>query len=200
MQNLFRWLRFNQTHTQFVARRSYWVALLLGSFGILAHPTPARAADQLVVTYGPLNADVSVADLEKLVNTSEVPGSLRFYLGLANIDPATLRNLLTMELDANSSFMNDMLSSESGNHLLSQLSQVVHLPPNRPDIQVLKSANQDYTEPSEAENIEALKTALIKSADDRHVTILEVIQHYPAQKVYVDAVRLMHFADSLKPH
>lgn len=158
----------------------------------------ACAAEKLVVAYGPLNAAVSIKDLETLVNTGDVPGSLRFYLNLAGLDPAMLRNLLSMELGASRDFMTGMLTSDSGEQLLAQMSQVVHLPPNRPDIQVLKSAEQDYRQPSEAENIEALRTALTKAADDRQVTVLEVLQSYPTEKVYLNAVKLIQFANSLE--
>lgn len=159
---------------------------------------PADAAEKLVITYGPLNAAVAIEDLETLVTTEEVPDSLQFYLNLAGLDPATLRSLLSMELGASRDFMTGMLTSDSGEQLLAQMSQVVHLPPNRPEIQVLKSAEQNYTQPSEAENIAALRTALTKAADDRRVTVLEVLQAYPTEKVYLNAVRLIRFANSLQ--
>jgi hypothetical protein len=167
-------------------------------FAISTQAPSACAAEKLVVTYGPLNAAVSIKDLETLVNTGDVPGSLRFYLNLAGLDPAMLRNLLSMELGASRDFMTGMLASDSGEQLLAQMSQVVHLPPNRPEIQVLKSAEQNYTQPSEAENIAALRTALTKAADDRRVTVLEVLQAYPTEKVYLNAVRLIRFANSLQ--
>jgi hypothetical protein len=173
--------------------------LLLGACVSLFVPSmPVQAAEKLVITYGPLSAGVSVQDLETLVNTDEVPGSLRFYLGLANLDPNLLRNVLNMELGASSDFMSDMLGSESGQQLLAQMSEVIHLPPARSDIQVLKSAESRSAQPSEADNVEALRTALVKAAGDRQVTVLEVLQHYPTQKVYVDADKLIRFANSLE--
>lgn len=181
--------------------RSRWACctLLLGACLSLFVPSlPVQAAERLVITYGPLSAGVSVQDLETLVNTDEVPGSLRFYLGLANLDPNLLRSVLGMEIGASSDFMTGMLGSESGQQLLTQMSEVIHLPPNRPNIQVLKTAESRSAQPSEADNVEALRTALIKAASDRRVTVLEVLQHYPTQKVYVDAVKLIRFANSLE--
>lgn len=179
---------------------SLWVLRVLSgiSMGILALAPAAHAAEKLVITYGPFNASLAVKDLETLVNTETVPGSLQFYLGLADLDPQMLRSLLSMELGASSEFMSDMLASESGSQLLSQMSQVIHLPPNRPQIQVLKSSDQRTTEPTEAENIEALRTALLDTTDDRRVTVLEVLQHYPTEKVYLDAVKLIRFANRLE--
>ncbi len=160
--------------------------------------SPASAAEKLVVTYGPLNAGVGIDDLETLVNTGEASGSLKFYLGLAGLDPAMLRQVLAMELGASSDFMDGMLNSQSGDQLLAQMSEVVHLPPDRPAIQVLKSNEQSYQEPSDADNRAALRTALIEAAADRKVTVLEVLQHYPSEQVYVDAAKLIRFANQFQ--
>jgi hypothetical protein len=164
---------------------------------ILVNP-PAMAAETLVISYGPLNATLDIADLEALAQTGAVSGNLQFYLNLAGLDPALLRDVLKLELSANSQFMEDLLTSNSGNQLLAELSEVIHLPPNRPEIQVLKSADpQQYREPSADENQTALKQSLIKAADDRQLTILEVLQHYPTEQVYLDAAKLIELANSL---
>jgi hypothetical protein len=127
---------------------------------------------------------------------------------LANLDPELLKQVLAMELGASSQFMTGMLTSESGERLLQSISQVIHLPPERPAIQVLKSAEVQSSGQSSAQsaasseaadaNIAALRTALVAAAADRQVTILEVLQHYPTQKVYVDAAKLLKFAQSLE--
>lgn len=168
-----------------------------GILGLLMLATPAYAAEKMVITYGPLRATLAVEDLATLVETGEASNSLKFYLNLAGLDPQVLRSLLAMELGASRDFMTGMLNSESGEHLLTQISEVVHLPPDRPAIQMLKSDSQGYREPLETENIEALRTALTEAAADRQVTVLDVLQHYPTEKVYVDAVKLIRFANRL---
>ncbi len=172
--------------------------LLLAAASLLVQAAPAQAAEQLVITYGPLSAGVAVADLQTLVETSQAPGALKFYLGLANLDPSLLRDVLMMNLAANQTFMAGMLDSDSGAELLSQISQVMHLPPASPSIAVLKTADPAERDPSEAENMAALKTALVKAAEDRQITLLEVLQHYPTEKVYLDAVKLLRFTSSLE--
>nr|RNJ70075.1 MAG: alpha/beta hydrolase [Leptolyngbya sp. IPPAS B-1204] len=181
---------------QRVRRAGY--TLLLSACCSLLMPSQVMAAERLVITYGPLRAGVSVQDLETLVTTDEVPGSLRFYLGLAGLDPNLLRSVLSMKLGASSDFMTGMLDSDSGQQLLTQMSEVIHLPPARSEIQILKTAAPNREQPSEPDNVEALRTALIKAADDRQVTVLEVLQHYPSERVYVDAVKLIRFANSLE--
>lgn len=186
------------------------VGLITSLIPLLLTP-PAQAAEQLVITYGPLSAGLSIQDLATLVDTNEVPNSLKFYLDLANLDPSLLKSVLAMELGASSQFMSGMLTSESGERLLHEISQVIHLPPARPDIQVLKSAevqpsadsqnsdsqNSNSQNPN-SQNIAALRTALVEAANDRQVTVLEVLQHYPTQKVYVDVAKLLRFAHSLE--
>jgi Alpha/beta hydrolase of unknown function (DUF1400) len=179
-------------------RQSLISAGLLLAAGSLFTAIPADAADTLVISYGPLNATVGIADLEKLAETGETSADLQFYLNLAGLDPNLIRDVLTLELGANTSFMEGLLTSDSGNQLLAEMSEVIHLPPNRPDIQVLKSSEQRYRDPSESENQAALKLALMKAADDRQITILEVLQHYPTSRVYLDAARLIELADSLQ--
>lgn len=170
-------------------------ALLLITASLI--PMPAQAAERLVITYGPLSAGLSIQDLQTLVDTNQAPTGLKFYLNLASIDPNLLRDVLMMNLAANQSFMNGMLDSESGSRLLSEISQVVHLPPAAPAIAALKTADSS-DEPSETENMAALKVALVKAAEDQQVTLLEVLQQYPTEKVYVDAVKLLRFTNSLE--
>jgi len=172
--------------------------LLGGAVSLLVQTMPAQAAEQLVITYGPLSAGVAVKDLQTLVETNQAPGTLKFYLNLASLDPNLLRDVLTMELGASSHFMTGMLDSNSGEQLLSKISQVVHLPPASQPMEALKTADLPLDDPSDAENMAALKTALVEAAADRRVTLLEVLQHYPTEKVYVDAVKLLEFANSLE--
>lgn len=177
---------------------SFAAAIGITCAGFLFFGTPAAAAEKLVVTYGPLKAGLAIHELETLVDTGETSGSLRFYLGLAGLDPAMLRDVLTMELGASSDFMDGLLNSQSGDQLLAEMSEVIHLPPNRPAIQVLKSTEQSAQEPSETDHQAALKTALMAAAADRKVTVLEVLQQYPTEQVYVDADKLIRFANQLQ--
>lgn len=172
--------------------------LCLTAGTVLATHSVADAAQTLVISYGPLNATVGIADLEALVQTGETSADLQFYLNLAGLDPNLIRDVLKMELGANTRFVEDLLNSNSGNQLLAEMSEVIHLPPNRPDIQVLKSSDQRYRDPSDSENQAALKLALMKAADDRQLTILEVLQHYPTQRVYLDAAKLIELANSFE--
>lgn len=168
------------------------------SMGLTSLAPAALAAEKLVVTYGLLSATLSIEDMETLVETQEAPGSLKFYLNLASLDPSVLRNALTMEFGASSRFMQGMLNSESGEQILTQMSEVIHLPPTPSSIHLLKSSDQLEEQPTDTENVEALRAALVKSAEDRQVTVLEVLQNYPSERVYVRAGKLLEFVKTLE--
>lgn len=176
----------------------FGLLLLSITVGAFSFAPCSEAAEKLVVTYGPFSATLKVEDLETLVHTDQVPGSLQFYLNLASLDPSLLRHVLSMQLGASTDFMQGMLESPSGEQLLTQMSEVIHLPPDRPAIQMLKSTNRSYSSPSEADNIAALREALIRSADDRQVIVLEVLQNYPTERVYLNAGKLIRFMESLE--
>ncbi|NJO77460.1 MAG: alpha/beta hydrolase [Cyanobacteria bacterium RM1_2_2] len=177
----------------------FGLLLLSVTVGTFSFAPASKAAEKLVVTYGPFSATLQVEDLETLVHTDQVPGALRFYLNLASLDPNLLRSVLSMQLGASINFMQGMLESESGEQLLAQMSEVIHLPPDRPDIQMLKSSNRTYSSPTETNNITALREALIRSADDRQVIVLEVLQNYPTERVYLNAGKLIQLMNSMEP-
>lgn len=178
-----------------------WRVLWSGVSGIgiigLMTITPAKAAENLVVTYGPLSATLDIDDMETLVDTHEAPDGLKFYLNLASLDPEVLRTVLAMEIGASGRFMQGMLASESGNHLLTQMSEVIHLPPDRPNIQMLKTDEQSEA-PTDTKNVAALREALVHSAHDRQVTVLEILQNYPTDRVYVNAGKLIRFMETIQ--
>lgn len=137
------------------------------------------AAEQLVVTYGALQANFAVSDLEILANTGETSGSIEFYLGLAGLTSEQFRSMLTTPFDVSHNFLDDMLNTEGGEYFLSEVTQVIHTP-------------------SGQANIQALRSSLVLAAhDDQQVTLLELLQKYPTQQVYVNGANLMQLAQEL---
>lgn len=156
------------------------VALLLGGIISTSLATnPAGAAEQLIVTYGAYQASFAVSDLEILANTGETSASIGFYLELAGLTPEQLRSVLTTQFDVSHNVLDDMLNTEGGEYLLSEVTQVIHTP-------------------SQQANIQALRSSLILSAsDDRQVSLLELLQKYPTQQVYVNGANLVQLANEL---
>lgn len=147
--------------------------------GVVFHVQPSLAADELVVTYGAFQAVVPIADLETLAATGEASNALQFYLGFANLTPEDLRNLLITEMSVNHNLLDDMFNSEGGEYMLSEITQVVHTPSQQASVQALRS------------------TLVLSATDDQKISLLELLQNYPTQQVYVDGINLIQLAQDL---
>ncbi|PSB06548.1 hypothetical protein C7B61_13260 [filamentous cyanobacterium CCP1] len=143
-------------------------------------PRPVLAAEELILTYGMFQASIALTDLETLAQTGEASNGLKFYLGLANLEPSVLRTILTTEFTVDHNLLDDVFNSEGGEYLLSEITQVVHTP-------------------SQQANIQALRSAIVLAAEgDRQITLLEVLQNYPTQQVFISATNLLQLARELR--
>lgn len=158
-----------------LGRRALWTGRLtvLVVLGSLAQAAPSQAAEEVVLTYGPLQAALSLQDLTALSRTGQASQSLGFYLGLAGVDPATARRTLNAPLPLSQAFLDDLMHSSTGDRLLTRLVDVVHTS-------------------SREGSIPALRSAIVLSAGgDQQITLLELIQNYPTPQMYIDAANLM---------
>jgi hypothetical protein len=137
---------------------------------------PTQAAEELVFTYGLLNASFSVSDLEALATDGTVSNSLQFYLDMAGIEPELLRQVLTTEISLSQSFVDDFMYSETGDRLLAWLTQVVHTPSRQGSVPALRSA------------------FLLSVSNDQRISLLEMLQVYPTDRVFVDGANLIRVA------
>jgi len=151
-------------------RRSL-VALLL-SLPIFL-PVAAKAADQVVLRYGPIEGRISVADLEVLGATGEAPPGLATYLRRANQEPASVQRVLTREVEVNHVTLDRVLNNPVGEIALDQIGDVIQTPAG-------------------GANRQALRAALVLAAsDDGKLSLLETIRKYPTSEVYVDGPKLL---------
>lgn len=140
---------------------------------------PVMAAEELVVTYGAFQASFTLHDLETLAQTGDVPNSIGFYLELAGVAPEDLRSALNTTIKVSHPFLDNLLNTEGGEYVLSEVSQVVHTPSRQANIQALRSA------------------FIMAASDDQQVSLLELLQHYPTQQVYVSGGNLIELAQNL---
>lgn len=134
--------------------------------------TPTSATKRLVLTFGSLAGSLSVKDLETFAATGQVPSSVSFYLNLANLQPEDFRKTITQEVQVSYKILDEALNSLLGEYLLFQVGQVIHTRSRRA-------------------NIQALRSALVLSAiGDNRISLLEFLQKYPNQQIYVNGVRL----------
>ena len=131
----------------------------------------AIAADQVVLKYGIFNQSISVKELTTFVQTGQST-PLQTDFTLARQDPNVVRQYLTEPVKVNPVFLDRVLNSPIGNALLDEISQAVHTPSRQADRQALRAA------------------LVLSASQDRKITLLKVIQNYPASDVEVEGDRL----------
>jgi len=130
------------------------------------------ATKQLVLTFGPFSGSISIQELESFAATGQLSSALDFYLKQAKVKPEDFRNILTQEVKVNVKLLDRTLNSLLGEYLLFQVGQVIHTRSRRA-------------------NIQALRSALVLSAmGDNRISLLEFLQKYPTQEMYVNGIRL----------
>ena len=130
------------------------------------------AAEEIIFTYGVASQSVAIEDLENFANTGEMSPSLEFLFDFSQQDPRVARYILNQELPAETTLITNLLNSTPGEFFLGGTSQIVH-------------------SKSKRANVQALRGSIVQSAsDDNKVSLLEILQNYPTQQVYVDGKML----------
>ena len=163
--------------TQFVSLNS----LLTGAaIIVVASSQPTQAAERLYVTYGPLGRSFSIEELRNFADTGETTRRLRWYLNLANVEPEKFRQILTKQVPLNLKLIDRITYSLPGEFALFQVGQVVHTKSRRANIQALRAA------------------LIISTTNDNKISILEFLENYPTQGMYIDGVVLARVVRDVK--
>lgn len=137
---------------------------------------PIRTAEEVVITFGPLSRSIPMSDLTALAETGTVSRRLRLLLGIAKINPDELRAVLNKSAQVNLASLDKQLNSPLGAFALYEVGKVVRTRSNKA-------------------NIQALRSALVLSArDDNQITLIEFLQNYPGQQVYLEGAKLAKLA------
>ncbi|MDX2232098.1 MAG: alpha/beta hydrolase [Leptolyngbyaceae cyanobacterium bins.349] len=131
----------------------------------------ANAADEIVFRYGILRQKLSTVELTKFAETGEQSPVLERYLRRANANPEEVRQILNQSVDITPTTLDKGLNNVVGNLVLDELGKMIQTP-------------------NDEGNREALRSALIASTEkDNKLTILELIQNYPANEIHLDVMR-----------
>ncbi|WP_008310560.1 alpha/beta hydrolase [Leptolyngbya sp. PCC 6406] len=150
-----------------------WIGAGLGLLGGLGlGPLSATAADRIVLTYGSLAMEIPIAELDTLATTGEVSEDLSQLLGLANQEPAALQKVLLEPVSVNPTVLNIALNTPAGERLLDLVGE---------SIQPL----------SGVDGRSALRAAILASAADGELSLLEVLRVYPSPDIVVQGDRLI---------
>ncbi|HEY9662591.1 MAG TPA: alpha/beta hydrolase [Allocoleopsis sp.] len=145
-------------------------AVLLGVGIGLGSALPTHAAEDIVITYGPLGRSIAISDLEYLAETGETPAGLRWYLRVANVKPEAVQAVLTAKLPLDLVFIDKVLYSLPGEFALYELGQVIHTKNRVANIQALRSA------------------VTLSVSDNGTITVLDFLKNYPTPQLYIDGV------------
>lgn len=147
------------------------LSIILG-VGTLTYGQAAIAAQSIVFRYGIFGTSLSIPELAEFVRSGNPSSNVRSFLRLVNQQPDAVRGILSQEIPINVNSLDRLLDSPVGNVTLNRLSQTFQTPAN-------------------VANRQALRGALIVSASrDNRLSLIEVLQNYPAADLVVDARQL----------
>lgn len=138
----------------------------------LLETNSVNAAEKVVFNYKIFSQSLPVKELTKLSETGEVSSSLNYYLKKTNQDPQAVRQVLNEEVNVSTTTLDRTLNSKIGEFLLDRIGQTIHTPSDRANKKALRSA------------------IVLSSSKDNKVSLIEIIQNYPTNEVYVDAENL----------
>ncbi len=148
-------------------------ALTPNGSGLSLSRRPSQAfagdgAETLVLSLGLLQPSFSVADLETLIATESVPDGWNIYLDIADLEPDELKTAVTQEIALDLTMADHLMNSPLGEQFLTFVGRVIQTP-------------------SGHANIQALRSALVFSVyDDGRVSVLEFLNNYPHDEVYIN--------------
>ncbi|WP_228059699.1 alpha/beta hydrolase [Plectonema radiosum] len=131
-----------------------------------------NAAETVVFTYKTFRRTLPVSELTKLSETGEVSPTLNYYLQQTQQEPQAVRDVLNRQVNVDTVTLDRTLNSKIGEFLLDQISQTIHTSSNQANRQALRSA------------------IVLSSSEDNQVSLIEIIQNYPTNEVYVRADNL----------
>lgn len=137
--------------------------------------SPSFAADRLVFRYGALQRSISIEDLRTLADTGRVTPQLRWYVNIANVEPADFQRALTQEANVNQQLIDRVTYSLPGEFALSQIGNTIHTRSRQANIQALRAA------------------LLLSTREDNRLSLIEFLEQYPTPEVHVDGRSLTTF-------
>ena len=143
-------------------------------------PSPAQGAEQLYLSYGPLEFSLPIASLEVYAKEGKIDQALAVYANyLDSKQLEQLRQVLVTRVDVTPVAIAQFLYSSQGEIILQRIGQIVQT-----------KAYQD--------GFYAIRAALIKAAaDPEGLTLLNVLQKFPTYGIRINSARGFKIIDQL---
>ncbi len=135
----------------------------------------AFAAENVVIKYRIFRESLSVKELTNFAQTGELSTSLRVNFALAKQQPKVIRGYLTETVTVNPVLLDRVLNSSVGNIVLDRIGEAIHTPSRKADRQALRAAL-----------ILSASSEVSNSGNKNNISLIEIIQNYPASEVEVE--------------
>lgn len=136
----------------------------------------AFAAESVLIKYRIFRESISVQELANFSQTGELSTPLRVNLALAKQDPKKIRQYLTESVTVNPILLDRILNSPVGNVVLDRIGEAIHTQSRTADRQALRAALV----------LSASSDRPGSGAKANSVSLIEIIQNYPASEVEVE--------------
>lgn len=157
--------------------------IFLGAIaGVVLTGTGAFAADRIVINVfgGAIQAPIKVKDLQAFAETGKKTKTIAQAVGVSDVNPDTLRGLMTLELGVDVAQLANALYSNTGDTVAESIGEII-------------------TTRSGYESDKALRAALIlAAADDGRISFLEVLEAYPTSDMYIQVDKINDVVDRVE--
>lgn len=141
--------------------------------------TTALAAGQVTWKYKIFRGSVPVEELTALAEQGEVSPTLERLMKRSGQNPTDVQEALSREVRVDQVTLDRFLNSPLGEVTLRQLSDYVHTPSRTADTQAMRAA------------------LVLSASEDDRISLIEVVQNYPAGAVVVEGDRIAEAAELL---
>lgn len=131
----------------------------------------AIASDKVILRYGIFSEDITNKQLEEFARTGDLDTPFGDFLRQNHSISLIIQHSLKQEIPINLVVLDKALNHPIGNFLLDYIGQIIQMP----------SGNAHK---------QAIRAALILSAQDNQLSILEVIKNYPDEQIIIDGEKL----------
>lgn len=153
--------------------------VFIAGIALSLSPNVANASEDIIFKYGGATQSVALEELQTFANTGETSASLETLFKFGKQNPNLIRWIIRQQFPFDTKIVYDLLNTAPGEYVLSQTGNVI-------------------SSKSERANIKALRGALVKSAsDDNTISLIELLENYPTEEVYVDGKILAKARDNL---
>jgi len=187
MEKAFQAQKTNNITTNNYGLNRWLKSLALGIIPAILTALPVNAAKQISVGHEGLNTFISVSSLESYAQSGEINYELASYMLLLEPeDEEIYRKLLQTRYNFPHQIVSQFLHSAMGKLFLKSLGEVIKSQPISDDSSSVENG------------AEAIKTAILKSANDSEgLSIINFIRHFPSDTMWLEAQKILAVSEKI---